>query len=147
MLKSTKNAVAVALIALCTACGQDNPTPSTTSTVVTPPPTPPTTPNKCDNIKNPLEEIERLRNAVQNSKEKKYPTKITQYTYKGKPIYHLEVNDCGGMPWLSFATCDLSIKAAGQYSCGFAPPPETETKLYSQITQEATNPIILFEQK
>ena len=146
MLKSTKNAVAVALIALCTACGQDNPTPSTTSTVVTPPPTPPTTPNKCDNIKNPLEEIEWLKNFVKYCKENKIPSKITQYSYKTKPVYHTAyLSGCLSME-KSFGNCEMSIKARTR-ECGITGASETEEKLYYEIIQEATNPIVLFEQK
>jgi hypothetical protein len=146
MVKYTRNMAAVIAIALCTACGQDNPTPSRTSTVVTTPPTPPTTPNKCDNIKNPLEEIEWLRNVIQYNKDKKSPIKVIQYTYMGKNIYYVEtLTECLNKT-VGFANCDLSIRA-GINNCGIAGTPEAEGKLYYQILQQATNPIILFEQK
>jgi hypothetical protein len=143
MLKSTKNAVAVALIALCTACGQDNPTPSTTSTVVTPPPTPPTTPNKCDNIKNPLEEIEWLKSNITHFKNSRIPSRITQYTYKNKPIYHVEMT-IDACRW--FGNCDYSISGSSGI-CGIAGPTEQQILMYKEIMQNISNPIVLFEQK
>ena len=140
MLKSTKNAVAVALIALCTACGQDNPTPSTTNTVVTPPPTPPTTPNKCDNIKNPLEEIEWLKKTVQECKQKNYRSRITQYTYQGQSIYYVVINT--GIVFAAFVkNCDSSI----QFACSSEGIAGCGESNFDHILLKSSTPIVLFE--
>jgi hypothetical protein len=139
-MKTLKNLVlAASIYALTTACGQTNPSPE--SKVAVTPPTPVT--NKCDNVKNPLEDVDWLKEIVKVVKENKTPYRLTQYTYKGQYIYYSEFLSkyCDG-----FSNCDKSI-ATSFGGCGAAGYTSAEISLFKDFFINRTNPIILFEQK
>jgi hypothetical protein len=141
-MKTLKTLIIAALMcSYFTNCQNATPTPDTTNTNVVV--TPPAPTNKCDNVKNPLEEIEWLKGRVTYFKTYKVASKITKYTYKAKPVYHIEdfVDGCPG-----FGNCDLSVKASAG-TCGFAGVSAEETGLYYNIIQNISNPVVLFEQK
>jgi hypothetical protein len=136
-MKTLKNLVlAASIYALTTACGQTNPSPE--SKVAVTPPTPVT--NKCDNVKNPLEDIDWLKESVQYYKQNGTKVKILEYTYKNKPIYHLRTDST--YPTSStLRNCDLSINEAcggiGAAGC---------SSIYESIMSTLINPKIIFEQ-
>jgi hypothetical protein len=139
-MKTLKNLVlAASIYALTTACGQTNPSPE--SKVAVTPPTPVI--NKCDNVKNPLEDVDWIKEIVASIKTRTISYKLTQYTYQNKPIYFGEYPEqaCYG-----FANCDKSINVFVG-GCGAAGTSIESGKLYDEIIKNATNPIILFEQK
>jgi hypothetical protein len=100
-------------------------------------------PNKCDSIKNPLEDVDWIKEIVTSIKKRTISYKLTQYTYQNKPIYFGEYPEqaCYG-----FANCDKSINVFVG-GCGAAGTSIEAGKLYDEIIKNATNPIILFEQK
>jgi hypothetical protein len=134
-MKTLKNLVlAASIYALTTACGQTNPSPE--SKVAVTPPTPVT--NKCDNVKNPLEDVDWLKEFVVYFKSSKEVGTITQYTYKGKPIYEAVSSQCSFI-----GNCDRSIKVSSGL-CGIG---AVQQGSYTEITQNITNPVLLFEKK
>jgi hypothetical protein len=138
-MKTLKNlALAASIYALTTACGQTNPSPE--SKVAVTPPTPVT--NKCDNVKNPLEDVDWLKEAVKYYKENGTHAKIAQYTYKDKPIYFIEIFE--GLKYVAILmNCDKSIEVSctnqGAGGCGIE-------LFYNFISKTSPN-IVIFEQK
>ena len=143
-MKTLKTLIIAALMcSYLTNCQNAAPTPDTTNTnVVVTPPTPAPT-NKCDNVKNPLEEIEWLKEIVKNSKDGKIAVRITQYTYKQKPIYLISTPTTKDFFAMNiFRNCEISIdeKCGGNGDSGCS-------SMYEDIIKVSINPILLFEQK
>jgi hypothetical protein len=141
-MKTLKSLVVAALMCgYFTNCQNAAPTPEPTNVVVTPPTPVIPTPNKCDSIKNPLEDVDWLKEYVVYFKSSKEIGTITQYTYKGKPVYHVISSQCS-----SVSNCDKSIK--GIYDCaGVTPPTKEQATTYIEVMQNASNPVLLFEKK
>ncbi len=143
-MKTLKNFVVAALMcSYLTNCQNPAPTPDTTNTnVVVTPPTPTPT-NKCDNVKNPLEDIQWIKDVIKIVKDNKIPYRLTQYTYRDKIIYYGEqtIQGCNG-----FSNCDRSITTFGG-NCGGGGASNEIEKLHGDILKNAISPILLFEQK
>lgn len=143
-MKTLKSLVVVILMCgYFTNCQNAAPTPEPTNVVVTPPTPVIPAPNKCDNIKNPLEDIYWLKDIIKVVKENKTPYRLTQYTYKGQYVYYSEYLSkyCDG-----FSNCDKSI-ATSFGGCGAAGYGDAEMALFKDFFSNRTNSVILFEQK
>ncbi len=134
-------AIAALLCSYALSCQQATPEPTAAGSAVQP--TPPATPDKCANIKNPLEEIQWLKDNINYFKTYRTSCRVIQYTYKNKPIYYVE-KTADGCRW--FANCDLSIRVSGG-NCGVYGGSLEDARLYEDIEKNAVTPVILFEQK
>lgn len=144
-MKTLKNLVlAASIYALTTACGQMNPSPE--SKVAVTPPTPVI--NKCDNVKNPLEDIDWLKDMIKYVRDRKNNIKITQYTYKDKPVYFIEssekIGNNGAKTYtVSLGNCDKSI----QKSCTSEGAAGCSIEFFTDILSKSFNPIVILDEK